>query len=286
MKSPNYRLLDIKYLITRKIWLYLIGLIRRNLMPVFYVKWSNNFGDLLTPLILKYYGFTPVFEYPQKAKCVVVGTILNILPSDYEGYIIGSGWTKWEHGSFSNAIIYGVRGLLTKEFLGIDDHICIGDPGLLISQIYPCDIKKVYRLGIIPHESEVEDKRLKKIQDRAQGNCIIIDPRNKDCRIVLEKINSCEYIVSSSLHGLIVSDSYGIPNGRIKLNELDGNKDFKFHDYYSSLSESLNTYQIIGYESIDQLIAITRRPDMSKINSIKRNINCMFGQFVKDLIGE
>ena len=283
MKSPNYRLLDIKYLILRKVWLYLLGTIKRNLMPVFYVKWSNNFGDLLTPLILKHYGFTPVFAYPKKAKCAVVGTILNILPSNFSGYIIGSGWTKWQMGTFPDAIIYGVRGMLTKHFLRIDKDVCIGDPGLLISQIYPCENSKKYKLGIIPHESEVKDIRLKEIQDRAKDSCIIIDPRNKNCRTVLRLINSCEYIVSSSLHGLIVSDSYGIPNGRIKINELDENKDFKFYDYFSSLSEPLNTYQINGSESIDQLVAITRIPDISKINGKKKEINAMFKQFANDL---
>ena len=46
---------------------------------------------------------------------------------------------------------------------------------------------------------------------------------------------SCENIASSSLHGLIVSDAYGIPSIWIKLsNNIIGN-DFKFYDYLESI---------------------------------------------------
>lgn len=37
--TPNYRLLDIKYLITKKIPLIVLGKIKRNLLPVYYVRW-------------------------------------------------------------------------------------------------------------------------------------------------------------------------------------------------------------------------------------------------------
>lgn len=279
MIISNYRLLDIKYLITRKIPLMIWGKIKGNLLPVYYVKWSNNFGDLLTPLILRYYGFTPVFSYQSKAKCVVVGTIIELLSSDFDGYILGSGWSRRKKGSFPKAMFYGVRGYLSKEYLGIEEDVCIGDPGLLIKEIYPCKKKLKYKLGIIPHESEVDDKRLTNIKSKLKNQCIIISPKNKNPRSVLKLINSCEYIISSSLHGLIVSDSYGIPNGRIKINEIDDSQDFKFYDYYSSLGESLNTFQIRGNEDINDFIRICRMPPIDRIERIKYHLNQMFLNF-------
>ena len=51
-------------------------------------------------------------------------------------------------------------------------------------------------------------------------------------------IISCKYILSSSLHGLIISDAYNIPNiwlDEYKLNEGD----FKFKDYFLSIKTIL-----------------------------------------------
>ena len=49
---------------------------------------------------------------------------------------------------------------------------------------------------------------------------------------------ACEVIVSSSLHGLIIADAYGIPTVWAKFgNDINGN-DFKFYDYYWSLGMS------------------------------------------------
>ena len=52
---------------------------------------------------------------------------------------------------------------------------------------------------------------------------------------VCRDISGCERILSSSLHGLIIADSFSIPNRRIGFyNNLKGG-DFKFEDYASAL---------------------------------------------------
>jgi pyruvyltransferase len=160
----------------------------------------------------------------------------------------------------------------------------IGDPGLIISDILPYAKSNQYKLGIIPHESEILDNRLNLIKLN-QENILIISPRRKNPKDVLKDIVSCEYIVSSSLHGLIVADSYNIPNGRIKLNDLnnlDNSIDYKFKDYYSSLGEELKTLNITGKEKIEELISICRMPPASKISVIKSNLDNMFRNFVKE----
>lgn len=283
--STNYRLLDIKYLIFHKIWLKLKARIHGNGVSVFYVKWSNNFGDLLTPIILKHYGFTPYFEYPKKAKAAVVGTILSIVSDKFDGYVLGSGWDKDKSCTFPNAKFLGVRGLLTKERLHLNDTVTIGDPGLLISEIVKFDLrKKKFKLGIIPHESEIDNPFIKKLEKKLpKSDATIINPRNVNAESVLQQICECENIVSSSLHGLIVSDSYGIPNGRIKITEIDSSNDFKFRDYYTSLEKPLETYFISGNEDIDQLISICKKPCTDIIETRKRELNQMFVNFKKEI---
>jgi pyruvyltransferase len=49
----------------------------------------------------------------------------------------------------------------------------------------------------------------------------------------LEELNSCEYIFSESLHGLIIADAYGIKNAWIKMGG-DVGDGFKYRDYYST----------------------------------------------------
>lgn len=68
------------------------------------------------------------------------------------------------------------------------------------------------------------------------SDSVIIDLGNKPIDVVKE-IASCETILSSSLHGLIVADSFHIPNKHILLypyGERMLGDGFKFADYYSS----------------------------------------------------
>ena len=271
---PNYRLLDIKYLLLHKIWLKLLSKIKKNGVGVFYVKWSNNFGDMLTPVILKYYGFTPFYEYPAKSSVISIGTILSIVGNDWNGYVVGSGWNRFEECRFPKAVFLGVRGFLTKKYLGLE-NVVIGDPALIMPIIYPVNAKKKFKVGLIPHESEVSDIRVCSLIS-GDLNCKLILPNRTNPIEVIKDICDCEYILSSSLHGLILSDAYGIPNVRIKFNELDEFDDFKFKDYYSSLGENLHTLTISGTEKLDDLIKQTRLANSDIIKSIQKNIDQMF----------
>ena len=47
-------------------------------------------------------------------------------------------------------------------------------------------------------------------------------------------INECEFILSSSLHGIIFSHSFQLPALHVVHNDLYSRNSFKFKDYYSS----------------------------------------------------
>ena len=52
---------------------------------------------------------------------------------------------------------------------------------------------------------------------------------------VIDQICSCEYIASSSLHGIIIAETYEVPNLWIELyGKLLGGH-FKFHDFFMSI---------------------------------------------------
>ena len=66
------------------------------------------------------------------------------------------------------------------------------------------------------------------------NNTHIIDICTDDFNHLFEEILSCEFIISSSLHGIIFAHSFGIPAFHIICNEtVPTIDDFKFKDYYS-----------------------------------------------------
>ncbi len=56
----------------------------------------------------------------------------------------------------------------------------------------------------------------------------------------INELLEVENVISSSLHGLIMADAYGIPNARVNIsNKLIGG-DFKFKDYYMSVDRKID----------------------------------------------
>lgn len=143
--------------------------------------------------------------------------------------------------------VASVRGEITRQRLEkilnckLDDTTT-GDGGLLAALLIEKNVEKKYEIGIIPHLREKGLPLFDKIVD-ANDNIKIIDVAGEPMQ-VLEEIASCEYILSSSLHGLIVSDSFGIPNQRLMVSEKLVGDGYKFDDYYSAFGIKGNVYKI------------------------------------------
>lgn len=222
---------------------------------------APNFGDALSPwllkeltnyeirdknLILKNVKETVLFiirciinrEYyklkeiamPWDKVVLAVGSMLKY--SSHNCHVWGSGFMNYGE-TCSGGRIYAVRGNLSatklKELGIITSDVLLGDPALLLPLIIPSRSSKYHKIGLIPHYKETETF-IKKFKGEK-----IIDLRTKNILKVIDEISQCEYILSSSLHGLIVAHSYGIPALWIcdkKPMDTDG---FKFKDYFSSV---------------------------------------------------
>ena len=116
---------------------------------------------------------------------------------------------------------------------------CYGDPALLLPLYYqPKTINKKFKLGIIPHVIDQQHPFVLNIRQN-HPDVLIIDLGNyRKWTDVIDQICSCEQIASSSLHGLIVSDAYGIPNCWIELTGNISGGYFKFYDYASSIDRT------------------------------------------------
>jgi len=81
----------------------------------------------------------------------------------------------------------------------------------------------------------------------------VINLINKDIELVINDILSCEKTISSSLHGLIVSDAYNIPNKWVKFNDKLCGDDTKFYDYFKSVKRvDINYIDCLNYKKIKE----------------------------------
>jgi len=190
-------------------------------------------------------------------------------------YVWGTGFMRYDYGSdkrfyYRNVRILSLRGQLTKQrvekILGGKLDVPLADGGLLAEK-WIGRVNKKYRVGIIPHYKE-QDSPIVESMHQHYENSIIINLRN-DPDEVVRQIASCDYILSSSLHGLIVADSYHIPNCHVMFYEYgermagDG---FKFADYYSSYGLTdlpVRLFAGVEFPSLEQISDNYRvRPDV------------------------
>jgi len=222
-------------------------------MRTYYWTKKPNFGDLLTPLLLKRFtGLPSTLSTPQDAELVMVGSILHHLSSDYKGVIAGCGALQPLHYWFPKANILAVRGPLTLHSIkSKKGYIVLGDPGLLADELVPPQ-DRIYELGVVPHWSDTQlakDERFTKYDPK------IIDVTQDPLKVITE-IAQCKKIVSSSLHGIILADAFYIPR-RIELapdmisNPFEGGT-FKWEDYSLSIGMKFKT-------------GLTQEPERNKI---------------------
>lgn len=208
----------------------------------------RNWGDDLNYYLMSRISNRPIVVYNgfwlarklKKKNYLCIGTLLDAVNySNPQTVVWGSGVSGQERSFVPPLEIYSVRGYKTLEFLGKHGIECpnsLGDPALLLPRYYtPFSQRKKYKLGIIPHVIDLDFDVINKIRE-TQTDILIIDLAHYEkWTDVIDNICSCEIIASSSLHGLIVSDAYNVPNCWITLSGKISGGLFKFYDYFSSV---------------------------------------------------
>lgn len=205
-------------------------------------KTQQNFGDYLSPLIVEMVsGKKVIYAEPAQADMIAIGSILSRerkakgLFFKRHLHIWGSGTDKSTR-TFSNRHTYhAVRGKITaSQIPNIRQSPALGDPGLLVDRLWGSRPKprKKYKLGIIPHFVDQQDPRFHSIATLDDVKAInVFSPVSN----VISEILQCDFILSSSMHGLIIADAFSIPNRRVKFSS-GIISDLKFDDYYSALN--------------------------------------------------
>jgi hypothetical protein len=196
----------------------------------------GNFGDILTPYILSKYNYNVNFvrwNNIEKANAICIGSIARLATKGIR--VLGSGIISKNEIVDPEATWVWVRGPLTRDrVLELGGHCpaIYGDPALLLPRIFSGSIEKKYKIGIVPHHIDYDF-----IKER-YPEYKVINLISADVEQVITEITECEQIISSSLHGIITANAYGIPASWIRVNKLVGD-DTKFYDYAASVNSEL-----------------------------------------------
>lgn len=188
---------------------------------------SSNVGDTLTPVIVEHFTGLKVIHAPEthEGKLIGIGSTMTAMR---EGDTVwGTGIMRetdlFPHVSTCNVL--AVRGKLTEKTLGVNVGV-YGDPALLLPLMYAPDCTKKHTMGIIPHYAEKGELAFTALAE----NNFFIDV-NKKWDEFIDDIVSCEEIISSSLHAIIIAEAYGVHATWIKPTDKVAGNGFKFRDY-------------------------------------------------------
>lgn len=208
--------------------------------------------------------------------------MVNKSKTEQKHYIWGSGFieypSNYDRGFiYDNIEVVSLRGKLTKNRMEkILDKILdvpLGDGGLL-AECWVGKVEKKYAVGIIPHYKEQNHPLIiKLLEEYTNSTCINLCDKPKN---VIKNIAECDVILSSSLHGLIVADSYHIPNKHIMLypfGEKIMGDGFKFADYYSAFDLE-DSYINLNIDSAPDINAVIQQYCIQEkqIEEMKENI--------------
>jgi len=224
----------------------------------------NNFGDMLGPqiveLLLGHDRRTKDIlrinkTTKQQSRLLTVGSVLHLARN---------GDTVWGSGINGKVFPYqytwdsldfrAVRGPLTAQWIrdnrrGIPPSV-FGDPALLLFRVgYPRpDRNPVKYATFIPNLND------EKAWCRTRGSDVI-SPRSS-VEVILEAISEVDIVITSSLHGLILSELLGVPT---RLVHSSTETEFKYLDYLAGTGRQ----EIKWYSDIESAFERDHDPDDS-----------------------
>lgn len=203
-------------------------------LPLYYWNGRSNFGDALSEaMVERMIGRqVRIVENPfaPEKKLLGMGSILSYAQDGDVIWGTGvNGKTPLQDYRFSTLDVRAVRGPLTRKFLlekGIECPEVYGDPALLLPRLFPEFQKPKQALRdycIVPHFS---DEHL----FLGHPNLISV---GQDWKVVVQLIIESDFVISSSLSGIIVAEAFGIPARLVMFDNLNNTENLvKYEDYY------------------------------------------------------
>lgn len=252
-------------------------------------KTKENFGDLVGKYLVEKITSQEVqWVHPKKRGFINYFQTVYFTAGSILAHINGP-CEVWGSGIISKDIFvnkakfHAVRGPQTRNHLlslGYDVPEIYGDPAILLPLYFKPEKAKKYTLALIPHYKDLSIVQKLFGQD---PKILIIDLMTLDIEEVICLILQADRVISSSLHGIIVSHAYNIEAVWVKFSDLLFGDGVKFQDYFESVN--IIPYLPVTIESYIEINVInklftsfTSLPDQFLIAELQLNLlkNCPF----------
>lgn len=221
---------------------------------------TSNFGDELGPLLVSCLSGRDVRHSRGPGKLLTVGSIFFALRKD--DTVWGSGLiheADVKHAKEAKRFeVLAVRGPKSRDALlrsGFDCPSVFGDPALLLPHVFEISGAERQGVGVVPHWTQLARFRDNLSRFPAGAPVNVIDVTS-GCLQVVKDIASCRYVVSSSLHGVIVADALGIPALPVVYEKQLHDDPFKFEDYMGSTDREYRPCALTLPLNVDRLVSL------------------------------
>ncbi len=153
---------------------------------------------------------------------------------------------------------FAVRGPETYQLLSKNNNVpqVFGDPALVLKKLYDKPVDQNCTFAAIPHILHYVDTK-NDLKNREKELKVINLNTNK-VEAVIDEVRSCKYVLSSSLHGIIVAHAFGVPALWVNMGteKLLGDN-IKFKDYFRSVGiepyKALEMKEILRLSDLEKL---------------------------------
>lgn len=207
---------------------------------------GRNFGDQLGPVLLRHYGFRVKWSRPATCELMTVGSILSKVPPGWPGTVLGTGFIRpGMRKDLSRARVLAVRGTSTRDACRLPLRTPLGDMGILVIDL-PHEALPSTGTLVLPHTIDHD------IAARHPDARVV--PMTSDPAALVAAVAAAELVYTSSLHGVVTADAFGVPWVLEPHPSVHGGL-FKFRDYASAFGQRI----AVGVPSLTPRDAMAER---------------------------
>lgn len=235
-------------------------------LPLFWHIGQPNFGDDINPSFYKLLCRNDFHFQTNRSELHGLGMGSILHSANGQSVVLGSGMigADFKPKGIDFQKVHMVRGELTKRAIGLPETVAVADPMVLLSEVWSAPKLRSHRIGYVPHVSNY----LVATRFQAKG-IFVINPAWDPWRVVAS-IADCEFLLSQSLHGLIVADALQIPNAWVMPSQGMVGGRFKFDDYYTTVDQQKEpiSEKDIEFQSVNDFFVSEYRFDKKMIREL------------------